>query len=460
MDKPTGNTITANQKSNSKTDYIILSILLIVCLIILLIIGLYYKELYQEDSYAHYLLAKYAWKHHRLFIDIWARPIPTIFLSLTAPFGITQTKILTIIISLLCGFFTYKTAQTFKLKYSEFVIPFLIFQPYFLLLSVNPLTEIFFASVLIISLFLLLRKKYLASSIICSLLPLVRPEGFFFLPLWLTILIILRKWRLLPVLGLGTIIWYILGLIQSSDILWFYHNFPWLGKQGFYGSGGVLNYINLFPKITGFLLPFSLIGFIYLIIRKKFLLIVIFLYFFILHILLWKYGLFKSSGYARYFVCMAPIIAIIGLCGYNFLASLFKIKKSLIILSIFSIVFALLSVSSIYKIQPSKLNSDHLTINNAFRYYKNLNSDAPVSCAYPYFFYIAGFDRFDFEHYPYPNLDSIKKFNNNLVIIWDSNYMAKQYNISSDTLSKLNYIKLMSFKSENGYYDIVIFKNP
>jgi hypothetical protein len=450
----------ANQKSNSKTDYITLSVLLFVCLIILLIIGLYYKELYQEDSYAHYLLAKYAWKHLRLFIDIWARPIPTVFLSFTAPFGIIPTKILTIIVSLVCGFFTYKTAQTCKLKYPEFVIPFLIFQPYFLLLSVNPLTEIFFATILIISLFLLLRNNYFASSIICSVLPLVRPEGFFFLLFWLTILIVLKKWRLLPVLGFGTIVWYILGFIQSSDIFWFYHNFPWLGKQGFYGSGDIFNYFHLMPKITGILLPFFLIGFLYLIIRKKLLVIGIFLYFFILHILLWKYGLFKSSGYARYFVCMAPIIAIIGLYGYNFLDYLFKIKKSLIILSVFSIVFALLSVSSIYEIQPSKLNSDHLIVNDAYQYYKNLNSDAPVCCAYPYFFYIAGFDRFDFRHYPYPSLDSIKKHNNNLVIIWDSNFMAKQYNISSDTLSKLNYIKLISFKSENGYYDIVIFKSP
>jgi len=459
MDKSVVDKTITNQKPKCRTDYITLLVLLFICSIILVIIGLNYKELYQEDSYAHYLLAKYAWKHLRLFIDIWARPIPTIFLSLTAPFGIIPTKILTIIISLLCGFFTYKTAQAIKLKYSEFLIPFLIFQPYFLLLSVNPLTEIFFATILIISLFLLLRKNYLASSIICSLLPLVRPEGFFFLLLWLIMLIVIKKWRLLPALGLGTIIWYILGLIQSSDILWFYHNFPWLGKQGFYGSGGILNYVNLFPKITGFLLPFFLVGFIYLIIKKKFLLIVIFLYFFVLHILLWKYGLFKSSGYARYFVCMAPIIAIIGLYGYNFLASFFKIKKSIVILSVFSIVFALLSVSSIYKIQPSKLNSDHLIINDAYRYYKNLNSDASVSCAYPYFFYIAGFDRFDFNHYPYPNLDSIKKHNNSIVI-WDSNFMVKQYDISSDTLSELNYKKLADFKSEDAYYNIVIFKSP
>jgi hypothetical protein len=459
MDKLAGHPITINQKSNRKTDYITFSVILFICLIILVIIGLHYKELYQEDSYAHYLLAKYAWKHYRLFIDIWARPIPTIILSLTAPFGIIPVKILTIIISLLCGFLTYKTAKTIKLKYAEFVFPFLIFQPYFLLLSVNPLTEIFFATMLVVSLLLFLRKNYLASTIICSLLPLVRPEGFFFLFLWLIILIIIKKWRLLPYLGLGTIIWYILGLIQSSDTLWFYYNFPWLGKQGFYGSGGILNYVNLFPKITGSLLPFFLIGFIYLIIRKQFFLIVIFIYFFVLHILLWKYGLFKSSGYARYFVCMTPIIAIVGLYGYNFLASLFKIKKSLIILSVFSIVFALLSISSIYKIQPSKLNSDHLIINDAYRYYKNLNSDAPVSCAYPYFFYIAGFDRFDFNHYPYPSLDSIEKHDSS-IIIWDSNYMAKQYNISFDTLSKLNYKKLAAFKSEDAYYNIVIFKSP
>jgi hypothetical protein len=444
---------------NKSTDKIILSILICVSAIILLIIGLTYKELYQEDSYAHFLLAKFAWKHLRLFIDIWARPVPTIFLSFATPFGIIPTKILTIIVSLLCGFFTYRTAQELKLKYSEFVIPFLIFQPYFLLLSVNPLTEIFFATILVISLLLLLRSNFIASTIICSLLPLVRPEGFFILLIWLIILIINKKWRTIPLLGLGTVIWYFLGLIQSKDLLWFYNTFPWLGKLRFYGSGGILNYFHLFPNITGLLLPFFVIGFIYLVLRRQFLLVVIFLYFFTLHIILWKFGLFKSGGYARYFVCMAPIIAIIGLYGYNFLASLFKIKKSLIILSVFSILFALLSVSSIYKIQPSKLNADHLVINDAYKYYQQLNSDVAVSCAYPYFFYISGFDRFDFNHYPYPHLDSIK-MHNKTIIIWDSEFMAKQYGISSDTLSKMNYQKLAAFKSEDNYYDVVIFKSP
>lgn len=449
----------SNPITENKTNHTRLLILLIVLLVILVVLALYYQELYQEDSYAHFLLAKYAWQHPRLFIDIWARPIPTLFFSLTAPFGIIPTKILTIIFSIVCAFLTYITAQHYKLKHAEFVIPFLIFQPYFLLLSINPLTEIFFATVLVASLLLFLQKRFLASTILCSLLPLVRPEGFFFLLFWFVMLLTVKKWRLIPLLGLGIVIWNLLGFVRTGDIIWLYHEFPWSGPQNFYGSGDIFNYIYLLPKITGILLPFFLIGFVYLIIQKQFRLAMIFIFFLFLHTTLWKFGLFKSSGYARYFVSIAPIIAIIGLYGYSLFEYLINIKKSAVVLLVFSVIFATVSVASILKIQSPKLDSDHQMLKQVHEYYQSLKSDAPLVCAYNYFFYIGNYDRYDFPNYPYPHLDSIRMHIDNSVVIWDSIYMRNQYGILLESLENLNFQKIKSFRSDNNYYPVKIFKS-
>jgi hypothetical protein len=447
-------------KSNSKFNLTLLFILLLSALIIMVILAIFYQELYQEDSYAHYLLAKYAWGHPRLFIDIWARPIPTLFLSFAAPFGIIPAKILTILISLICVFFTYKTAQIYKIEHAEFAVPFLIFQPYFLLLSVNPLTEIFFATFLIVTVLLFLQNRYLASAICCSLLPLIRPEGFFLLLFWFILLIIKKKWRLVPFLVVGLIIWNLLSFIRTGQILWLYHNFPWSGQTAFYGSGNFSHYFDLLPKITGwFILPFFIIGIAYLIKRKKFLLVSIFAYFFILHTILWKYGLFKSAGYARYFVSIAPVIGIIGLSGYNFLSAWLQRRCSLIILSVFSIMLVITSISSVFKIQPRNLNSDHQLLHEVNAYYKSLQSDAPLVCAYNYFFYIGKYDRYDFPNYPYPHLDSIRMHLDNSVVIWDSIYMQNQYGIFPESLSNLNFTEIKSFRSDNNYYPIKIFKS-
>ena len=41
------------------------------------------------------------------------------------------------------------------------------------------------------------------------------------------------------------------------------------------------------------------------------------LYFFFFQIILWEFGLFGSAGYARYFVCISPVMALLALSAIN-----------------------------------------------------------------------------------------------------------------------------------------------
>lgn len=404
-------------------------------------------------------MAKYAWQHPWLFLDIWGRPIPTAIFSLVAWLGLLPTKLLTIFISLVCAFLTYQIAKTEKLQYSEFVIPFLIFQPYYLLLSVNPLTEIIFATILAVSILYLLRRNYLISATIASFLPLARPEGFFFLILWTIILIYRKKWWTIPLLGLGIFLWNFLGFLQTGDIIWLYHNFPWFGERSFYGSGNLFHFIFKLPEITRILLPLFLSGVVYLIVKKKFIYITIFLYFFILHTILWKFGLFKSGGYARYFVSVAPIIALISLYGYNFLDHSLKLPRFIIIY--LTIVLILFSVFKIFTIQNPTLGPDHKLINEVYQYYKkNFSKEQPIICASNYFFYISHLDRFDFKRYPFPNWENVKNALSNTLIMWDSKFFGKQCDITSEAIINLGYKEITSFTIHNPYYNDRLYIKP
>lgn len=443
-------------KSRNKSINATVLISMAGCLITLIISWFYYQDVhFDDDFYKHYLMAKFAWSHHSLFIDIWGRPIVTTLFAFVASFGIISTKLLIIILTMLCSFLTFKTAQLLNLKYAEYIIPFVVCQPCFFI-SAKPITEIVFALLLIICLIYFLRKKYLISAIICSFLPMARPEGFFVLIFWFILLIYKRKYKILPLLGIGIVIWNLLGYFQSSDVLWFYHNFPWLGKLGFYGSGTIFYYVLLFPFISGILLPFFLIGLVYLIVKRNFLFPGIFIYFFILHTILWKYGLFRSAGYARYFVCVAPIIAIIALYGYGLIDKLLKLKKSVIIVFIVLFIISSPLVSSV--IQPSQLASEHMLIKAAYQYYKqNQFYDRPLICASDYFYYLAGYDCFNKEQFPSPCFENVKKYARKSVIIWDSKFFAKEYNVSSQTIYELGYKKVASFNTENPAYSVIIF---
>jgi hypothetical protein len=203
-------------------------------------------------------------------------------------------------------------------------------------------------------------------------------------------------------------------------------------------------------------LPFFLIGLVYLIVKRNFLFAGIFIYFFILHTILWKYGLFRSAGYARYFVCVAPIIAIIALYGYGLIDKLLKLKKTMIIVFVMLFIISSPLVSSL--IQPSQLASEHKLIKAAYQYYKqNQFYDRPLICASDYFYYLTGYDCFNKEQFPSPSFENVKKYARKSVIIWDSKFLAKEYNVSSKTIYELGYKKVASFNTENPSYSVIIF---
>ncbi|HMB28148.1 MAG TPA: hypothetical protein VKS99_08580, partial [Blastocatellia bacterium] len=322
---------------------------------------LLYRDADQQDSGYHFLFARWAHRHPRYFVGVWARPLFTLLYFPFAQFGYAAAKFFTVIISLATAWQTFRLARQIGFDRAEMAIPLLFLQPSFFLLSSTVLTETLFALVFVIALRLHLSGRIKAGMIVASLLILVRPEGFFIGVLWgVWVLRIAdrgsriedrgskiedRRSRIEPrysmrssifyllssifdprllLLATGMILWWLAAYLIMRDPLWIVHDWPsdWRPDGKANGTGPIWWYVASLPLIVGPLLVAPFIGGLWrLLKRREFMCgVSVFLVLFVAHSLMFWRGWFGAAGYARYFVCVSPAVALIALAGWNELA--------------------------------------------------------------------------------------------------------------------------------------------
>lgn len=292
-----------------------------------------YPDAEQQDSAYHFLFSRWAADHPFYFVGVWARPLFTVVYFLPAQLGYPAAKLFTVVIGLATAWQTFRLAERLKLRRAELVVPLLFLQPAFFALSSEVMTEMLFALLFIVALRLHLAGRINAGMLVASSLILVRPEGFFIGILW-------GLWVLRPairsplpairilqclLLASGMFVWWLAALAITGDKLWIVHNWPpdWQVDGQANGTGPIWWYAAQLPLIAGLPLfaPF-LVG-LWRLLRNRELAFATssFLTLFVLHSLMFARGWFGSAGYARYFVCVSPVIALIALVGWNELAS-------------------------------------------------------------------------------------------------------------------------------------------
>lgn len=302
-----------------------------------------YPDAEQQDSAYHYLFSRWAAVHPSYFVSVWARPLFTLIYFFPSQFGYPAAKLLTVGIGLATAWQSFRLAEWSKLRRAELVIPMLFLQPAFLALSSEVMTEMLFALLFVIALRLHLTGRVIAGMLVASSLILVRPEGFFIGVLWGCWVLDVGYWikrgkdegkpglkftiRVLQCLLLasGMVVWWLVALALTGDKLWIVHNWPpdWQVDGKANGTGPIWWYTALLPLIVGvpLFVPF-LIG-LWKLLRRRELVFATssFLTLFVLHSLMFARGWFGSAGYARYFICVAPVTALLVLVGWNELAA-------------------------------------------------------------------------------------------------------------------------------------------
>ncbi len=287
-----------------------------------------------QDSWNHFLYARWALKHPSLMLDQWGKTLFTIPAIPFSYFGMGGMYVMNLACVALGAWMTYMTAARIGIKLPWMAVLFYIFMPVVFGNAISALTEPMNALALSVVFYLLATQKWAAAAILASLLPFFRTEGLVILPGILLYFCIKGKWKYTPLLLVGTAIFTLIGGIFLKNPLWLFKTNPYVAqqvRQYEWGRGTWLHFIRQHGEITGWLISLLLLLALVLlathtvyIARRRtpeeksrfcyWLVAPVFLSFLLAHTIVWKFGMMGSNGLTRVFLVVAPAIAL--LCNY------------------------------------------------------------------------------------------------------------------------------------------------
>ena len=421
-------------------------------------LALLYPDSYQQDGGHHYLFARNAWKHPSMFVGVWSRPLFTFLYAFPAMLGYPAAKLFTVLVCIVTAWQTFRIAEELGLERTALTIPLLFLQPSFFLLSADTMTEPLFALVFAIALRLHLKGRIAAGMVVASMMILARPEGFFLGALW-GIWVLLEKrgpptlWRRLPgtlLLASGAVAWWLAALLITGDPLFIKHNWPQDWEAARYGTGSIAIYLIRLPEIAGPLLCFIfLFGLALLLARRQMGTVTsAFLTLFVLHSIFRAFGFFGAAGYPRYFVCVAPAIALITLAGWNAIAlGLTRVPRVVATTAAAAVLF-LSAVFTVSYADAAIFVRDARAIREMYAWFRA--NPKPVSKVVWSQAYMCILFDCDIREKPAfgsdkeANLALLQRSPKNTLIFWDAETGPSWYHINADDLENAGYTRLRS----------------
>ncbi len=438
------------------------------------------------DDISHFKFSRYGFKYPGLFLDPWAKPL---FTMLTAPFaqlGMIGVRFFNILIGLGAALLTYITAKKLTFKHPVLSLFMLVFTPIYSALMISGMTEILFSFILILGIYLFFMNRSIWSSVVVSLLPFVRTEGFVILPLFFIACAVNRQWKAIPFLATGFLFFSIIGSFHYHDFFWVINTMPYTGDaRDIYGSGELLYYVQKFRPIFGPLLFFLILwGLLYIPIHlftgRKYtgfrylnLLLVGFLPFlvyFAAHSYVWWRGTGNSVGETRVMAAVFPSAVLLALSGWDGLLRWMPLHGSIKIA--LSIILAVILVFSTFMIQalPVGFGPTQQLVLQAAKWLKGSPYAGSKTIYFdPHWWYFMDIDPKDQERGKQfmPDLSRPQKhILPGELVVWDAHYGPNEGRLPLDRLINnpcFEMIKVfrpeIPFQVLGGYdYQICIFK--
>jgi hypothetical protein len=281
----------------------------------------------EGDSINHYLGARYAMKYPEHFFNHWSKPVYVLFAFPFSQFGFIGVKLMNATLSCVAMWFTYLTARHLKYKWASAVFIIALFFKVFMTVSLSGLTEPLHNAALSIAIYLAFTRRLTWAVVIASFLPFIRSEGLCVCGVFALYLLIIRQWRLIPLLIVGHLVYAIAGYPIHKDLMWVISRIPYSIGDQHYGHGTWLSFVKAMPYITSpvacGLLVIGLCAILgrslYFLSKKRaeciriepLFLAAIFFAFFMMHTTFWALGTFGSFGLTRVFVAIAGIMMLI-----------------------------------------------------------------------------------------------------------------------------------------------------
>ncbi len=436
------------------------------------------------DTYLHYSIAHYAFKHPHLFVDHWGKPLFTALASPFAQMGFVGLQVFNIIISLLSALLSYKVCKLLKLQYAWLSIILILFAPVYFILVFTGLTETLFGFVLILGVYLFFRKKYFLAALVISFLPFARTEGFIILPLFALALVSEKKWLPILLLPAGFAFYSLVGYFHYHDFLWFFTQNPYTGAVDIYGRGSLWHFVVSCPEIFGvgatLLILCGIIGFISPFISQKksghlpvtevLLVLLPASLYFAAHSYLWWKGLNGSLGLIRVIAGIIPLTGIIGLKGANlFLPFIQKQTKTFILIGVFLFGFIIYEPFRLYSL-PFPNGPEEKVLDEAARWIEKEKLDQhKMYSVNSYLFFKLNCDPYDNNKVSmsFPPQEQISNYVlPGELVIWDAHFGPNEGRIDLNSLLNNKYFLLraiflpdQSFVTMGGRpYEVYVFQ--
>ena len=386
------------------------------------------------DTYQHLLISKESFTNPSLFLHHWGKPV---FILLSAPFaqfGLVGIKIFNALVICLTAVGCSRILKVFKVKTNALVVPLIVSLPIAFQTVFSALTEPLFSLFLVLSILLFAKNKIRAALIVISFIPLIRNEGFIFLPLFFMALIGVKRLKDSYLLLTGTLIYSVLGFFFLEEgFLWLFTSNPYTGNS--YGvHGDLLHYIYQLPNLVGsimawasvLIIPFAVWKLITLTDKKLkislALLTLTLLGYLAAHSYVWWKGMSGSLGFLRIMMPITPFIAIFMLLILD--ATLKKIRLLNWIIS-FAFIAVVIGSTDFNPLIPKTLNEEEKGLIETADFLKTQAPYHKLMHYNPALCYFTGRELFNYETSIWLSY-GFKDFGHNNIVCWDSHFGAQE----------------------------------
>lgn len=264
--------------------------------------------------------------------------------ALPAQFGLKGVQIASALLFITAIYTGYKILKAKEVKYAEWIIPVMGFQPVLFNVSYTSLAELPAGFLILLSYYFFIKEKPVSVMIISSLIFIFRTEYYYVAGLYFLIYAYRRNWKVLPWFFTGPLLWFLYTTVITLNPAQFFYDMT-LHSRLLKIDVGVDWYYYLLhsAKIFGFLQAlFFLTGTIALMFKKQFkeyalLIIIVFMGIGLQTLLALKgLNLTCSIGQLRYVAVVGPAFGVISTVGMSYF---FSLLNSSILRYVFTAVF-------------------------------------------------------------------------------------------------------------------------
>ncbi len=433
------------------------------------------------DSITHYQMSRYSWVHDYLLMDQWGKPVFTILFSPIAQLGFDAVVLVNIVLIFLGAYWSMGIARDLQLKRPWLVALFVLWLPVVAGNSISSLTEMICALFLILFIKLALKERFVLAGIVVGFMPFARSEGFVIVALILLFYGFTARWRYMPWLLIGSVVFNTLGYVITDKALWIFQSNPYVNTTfDMYGHGTFYHFFQYALPLFGF----TYLLWLFQTVREVPKALQIFQSrswslqdqvwiwlvagsawgYFLAHTVLWWQGMWASLGLGRVMFVIAVPVALMAAKGVEFVINRLKSGAAsitlgaLIILTISApFIVRLFSFQEIM-IFPALGEEEKQNARAAEYIAASFDEDhTKFFTAHPYLNLLLDVDPFDIEKIE--TLNKVEHAKTGDVIVWDGHFGPNEMELPKAILDEDSTMQLLEvIRPETLFYTLNNFE--